>query len=133
MRANHRISVTTIGITAAIFLVALSMLAPRCVDAHAFPASEQPSAGSTLKSSPAAVEIHFDNPVEAMFARLHVRDKSGADVTSGAPAVSRDGLTLSVKLKPLASGDYIVKWSVVAEDSHRSEGSYTFTVTGSAN
>ncbi len=132
MRSNRRISVTTIGIATAILLVP-AMITPRCVDAHAFPASEQPSAGATLKSSPTAVEIHFDNPVEAMFARLQVSDKNGGGVTASAPAVSEDGITVSVKLKPLPSGDYTVKWSVVAEDSHRSEGSYTFTVAGSAN
>jgi methionine-rich copper-binding protein CopC len=89
--------------------------------------------GSTVKSPPAEVDIHFDNPVEAMFAHLQVSDRSGADVTADAPAVSRDGLTLSVKLKPLTAGDYAVKWSVVAEDSHRTEGSYTFTVAGSSD
>lgn len=87
--------------------------------------------GCTMNAVPAEVEIRFDNPIEAMFAHLQVSDKSGADVTADAPAVSEDRITLSVKLKPLAVGDYAVKWSVVAQDSHRSEGSYTFTVAGS--
>jgi methionine-rich copper-binding protein CopC len=115
-----------------IAIVAASLLAlsPRWAYAHAFPSSEQPTAGATINAAPAGVEIHFDNPIEAMFARLQVFDGGGADVTSGPPSVSKDGITLSVQLKPLAAGDYTVKWSVVAEDSHRTEGSYTFTVTG---
>jgi methionine-rich copper-binding protein CopC len=109
------------------------MGAPRSVDAHAFPSSERPMVDSTVKSPPAEVDIHFDNPVEAMFAHLQVSDRSGADVTADAPAVSKDGLTLSVKLKPLTSGKYAVKWSAVAKDSHRTEGSYSFTVAGSSD
>jgi len=86
--------------------------------------------GATVDAAPAEVEIRFDNPIEAMFGHLQVFNGSGADVTSGPPSVSKDGITLSVQLKPLAPGDYTVKWSVVAEDSHRTEGSYTFTVSG---
>jgi copper resistance protein C len=128
MFTTSRIGVATFALTAI-----LSLSAPRSADAHAFPSAEQPMVGSTVKSPPAEVDIHFDNPVEAMFAHLQVSDRSGADVTADAPAVSKDGLTLSVKLKPLAAGDYAVKWSVVAEDSHRTEGSYSFTVAGSSD
>jgi copper resistance protein C len=115
----------------AIAVLALIASAPRFAAAHAFPSSEKPAAGSTLTVAPVQVDIHFDNPIEALFAKLQVSDKSGADMASSTPAVSDDRLVLSVKLKPLAAGDYSVKWSVVAEDSHRSEGSYSFTVAGS--
>ena len=114
----------------AILAAGLLLSPPRWAYAHAFPASEQPMVGATVDAAPADVEIRFDNPIEAMFGHLQVFDSGGADVTSGPPSVSKDGITLSVQLKPLASGDYTVKWSVVAKDSHRTEGSYTFTVTG---
>ena len=117
---------TSIAIAASV----LFALSPRCASAHAFPSSEQPTAGATVDAAPAGVEIRFDNPIEAMFGHLQVFDSSGADVTSGPPAVSKDGVTLSAQLKPLTPGDYTVKWSVVAEDSHRTEGVYTFTVSG---
>ena len=113
----------------AIAATSLLALSPRWAYAHAFPAAEQPMVGATVDATPANVEIRFDNPIEAMFGHLQVFNGTGADVTSGPPTVSKDGLTLSVQLKPLAPGDYKVKWSVVAEDSHRTEGSYTFTVT----
>jgi copper resistance protein C len=132
MRTSRIFLVPRIALMAKM-LIAATWLVPRFADAHAFPNSEQPMVGSTVKTSPPAVEIHFDNPVEAMFAHLQVTDPGGADVTDGAAALSSDGLTLSVKLKPLVAGKYSVKWSVVAEDSHRTEGSYAFTVAGSSD
>ncbi len=101
-------------------------------DAHAFPASETPPAGATLDSSPPRVAITYDAPIEDLFAKLQVVSDSGVSVTSGTPSLSDDRRTLSVALKPVAPGDYTVKWSVVAEDGHRTEGAYQFTVAGGA-
>jgi methionine-rich copper-binding protein CopC len=114
--------------------VALSPLASSLpAQAHAFPASEQPMVGSTVNSSPPAVVITFDSPIEALFAKLEVSDSDGQEQTAGPPSVGRDRHQLSVPLKPLKPGDYTVKWSVVAEDSHRTEGSFQFTVARGAH
>jgi len=99
--------------------------------AHAFPSGEEPKVGSTVAAAPTQVMITFDNPIEALFAKLQVTDDTGNDVTAGAPVRSDNKLELSVALKPLKPGDYHVKWSVVAEDGHRTEGSYLFTLAGS--
>jgi methionine-rich copper-binding protein CopC len=101
--------------------------------AHAFPKSENPAVGATLAAAPTEVVIDFDNPIEQMFARLQVVDSAGADVTNGPPSVTGDRRRLSVALKSLKPAEYTVKWSVVSEDSHRSEGSYTFTVAGGSS
>jgi methionine-rich copper-binding protein CopC len=101
--------------------------------AHAFPASEQPMVGSTVDSSPPAVVITFDSPIETLFAKLQVADSNGQDETAGPPSVIGDRRQLSVPLKPLKAGDYTVRWSVVAEDSHRTEGSFQFTVAKGAH
>ena len=98
--------------------------------AHAFPSGEEPKVGSTVATPPTQVVIRFDNPIEQLFAKLEVTDDSGHDVTSGKPQRSDDKLSISVPLKPLPAGDYHVKWSVVAADGHRTEGSYMFTVGG---
>jgi|SRR5271154_4417970 len=111
---------------AAVTLNTLASVLP--AHAHAFPASEQPKVGSTIDSSPPAVVIRFDSPIEALFAKLEVSDSNGQNETAGPPSVAPDRNQLSVPLKPLQPGDYTVKWSVVAEDSHRTEGSFQFTV-----
>ncbi len=95
---------------------------------HAFPSAEEPGAGSTIKPAPTRVVIRFDSPIEALFAKLLVTDDKGNDVTASAPQRSKDKRELAVALKPLKPGDYHVSWSIVAEDGHRTEGSYLFTV-----
>jgi copper resistance protein C len=106
------------------------MLYPRPAEAHAFPTSEEPMVGATVETSPRQVAITFDSPIEELFAKIEVSDASGQDETDGVPKVGGDHRQLSVLLKPLKAGDYTVKWSVVAEDSHRTEGSFQFTVAG---
>lgn len=113
-------------------LLAGAMLAPPPACAHAFPSAERPPAGSTLSAAPQEVTITFDAPIESLFATLRVVDDSGHDEAAGAPRVGARRRELSVALKSLGPGDYTVKWAVVAEDGHRTEGSYTFTVAESA-
>ena len=63
-----------------------------------------------------------------MFAKLEVDGPDGKNEATSAPQVSADGRTLSVKIAALKPGEYEVKWGVVCIDTHRTQGSYTFTV-----
>jgi copper resistance protein C len=120
----------------AAFLFALAVAAwPVAASAHAFPTAESPAAGAELDKSPPGVRIHFDSPIEPDFSKLTVTDSAGADVTAGPPVVDSVRREFAVKLKPLGPGDYMVHWSVVAEDGHHTEGQYSFTIinlTGAA-
>jgi copper resistance protein C len=111
-------------------MLAAGLLLPVTAAAHAFPTAEQPAAGATVGIAPAEVVIDFDAPIEALFATLEVRDAGGHEEANGPPAVGAGRRRLTVHLTPLAPGRYTVKWSVVAEDGHRTEGMYTFTVGG---
>jgi len=113
-----------------VLLVVTVLLLPRAALAHAFPEAEEPKVGSTITSPPQQVAIRFDAPIEALFSKLEVLDSSGQSEDEGTLQVNADTRTLTVQLKSLAPGDYTVKWSVVAKDGHRTEGSYTFTVAG---
>jgi copper resistance protein C len=113
-----------------LLLVATVLLLPRAALAHAFPEAEEPKVGSTVTSPPQQVSIRFDAPIESLFSRLDVLDSSGQSEDDGTPQVNADTRTLTVHLKLLMPGDYTVKWSVVAKDGHRTEGSFTFTVAG---
>jgi methionine-rich copper-binding protein CopC len=112
--------------------IVATMTASRPARAHAFPAAEEPLVGSTISTAPKQVSIKFDAPIESLFAQLEVVDSGGNQQDSAGPAVDADQHTLSVPVKPLKPGDYTVKWSVVAQDGHRTEGSYTFTLAGGA-
>ena len=96
--------------------------------AHSFPQEQTPVAGQTLTTPPQAVTIKFDGPIEKVFARLEVLDSSGANHTIGGPIYGSDGVTLSIKVPPLKPGDYTVKWAVLGADTHRTQGSYNFTI-----
>lgn len=123
MRASPLIIAMTVLIAGAAF-------APALAHAHAFPTAEQPLVGATVNTSPSQITITYDAPIESLFARLEVLNGAGQNETAGPPHVARNQHELSVTLKPLKRGDYTVKWSVVAEDGHRTEGSYVFTVAG---
>jgi methionine-rich copper-binding protein CopC len=101
------------------------------VSAHSFPREQNPAAGATLTSAPSEVVIKFDAQIEKVFAKLDVLDSSGNNAVVGQPIYGSDGSTLSAKLAPLKPGTYTVKWAVVGADTHRTQGSYTFTVAGS--
>ncbi len=107
---------------------ALIVAAAGAALAHSFPQEQSPAAGQTVTASPPQVTIKFDAPIEKLFARLEVLDTSGRNQAIGQPIYGADGATLSIKLAPLKPGDYTVKWVVVGADTHRTQGSYTFTV-----
>ena len=111
-------------------LAAIILLLPQAVFAHAMPEAEDPKVGSAVTSPPQQAAIRFDAPIEALFSKLVVLDSNGQNEADGTPQVSADTQTLAVPLKLLSPGEYTVKWSVVAKDGHRTEGSYTFTVAG---
>lgn len=96
--------------------------------AHSFPSHEDPAAGQSLPAPPPEVSIKFDAPIEPLFAQLQVVAPDGKNEALSPPQVGADGYTLSVKVPPLAPGDYTVKWSVVCIDTHHTNGSYQFTV-----
>lgn len=98
--------------------------------AHSFPESEAPAAGQTVNEPPSEVRIKYDAPIEKLFAQLAVIDSSGQNLAQGAPTVSDDGYSLTVKLPRLKPGNYLVKWRVVGIDTHHTEGSYPFSVAG---
>ena len=100
------------------------------VCAHSFPELQSPAAGQTLETSPSRVTIKYDAPIEKLFASLQVLDAAGDDKAVGAPEISPDQSTLSIKVGPLKPGVYTVKWRVVCVDTHHTQGSYSFTVAG---
>jgi len=98
--------------------------------AHSFPEEQHPSAGQTLTAPPSEIRIKFDAPIEKLFAKLQVLDADGKDHVVGAPEISSDGIELTSKVEAMKPGDYTVRWSVVCVDTHHTEGSYSFTITG---
>ena len=97
--------------------------------AHAYPNHSDPGAGATLSTAPHQVRIWFTEAIEPAFSTMTVIDASGRLVGQGKATVdSKDPKLLEIGLMALTPGTYRVKWRVVAVDTHRTEGDFTFTV-----
>ena len=94
--------------------------------AHAFLSHADPGAGASLQQAPKEISLSFTEKLEPTFSGVSVSDAAGHDVESAAPVVS--GNSVTVALKPLAAGSYRVSWHAVSIDSHRTEGSYSFSI-----
>ena len=95
--------------------------------AHAFLQSATPAVGSTV-AAPSEVEITFTEGVEPRFSSIAVQDAAGGSVTAGTVHPAGGAARLAVALKPLPPGTYQVSWHATAVDTHRTEGSFRFTV-----
>lgn len=98
---------------------------------HAFPVRSEPRVGWTITTPPLKVTIWFDGELEPAFSTITVYNSAKQQVDKGNSRVSpSDATVLEVDLPALASGTYRVYWSVVAKDTHRTEGDFSFTVEG---
>ncbi len=85
--------------------------------------------GSEVAASPPELSITFTEGVEPLFSTIQVDGPNGAAIATGKPHVAPDSdRRLVVELPKLAPGTYTVIWHVTSVDTHKTEGSYAFTV-----
>ena len=121
----------------ATFAFALGTLAlATAVEAHPRLVAASPAANGTIASTN-ELKLTFSEALVAQFSGMNVlmTDMPGMKMTSpmavGAvtSTVAADGKTLVGTLKtPLPPGTYTLGWHAVTADTHRVEGSYSFTV-----
>jgi methionine-rich copper-binding protein CopC len=114
-------------IVRAALAVALCLLAARAAYAHAHLDRAEPAAGSTVTQAPTEVALWFTEALEPKFSGVEVRDAKGLAVQAG-PAGLAGRAALRVPLNALAPGNYKVIWHVMSVDTHRTQGTFTFTV-----
>jgi copper resistance protein C len=96
--------------------------------AHAKPVSREPAPDAEV-SAPSAVTIHFSEPLEPAFSKIGVVGADGKAAASAQSEVdANDKTTMHLALPSLAPGRYTVQWTAVAEDGHRTNGSYGFNI-----
>ena len=96
--------------------------------AHAELHHASPEVGSAVSEAPHEVTLTFTDNLEAAFSSANVTDTTGARVDEGKSQVN--GNTIRIGLKTLLPGSYRVHWRVLSVDTHRSEGSFVFSVKG---
>jgi hypothetical protein len=97
--------------------------------AHAFLDHSDPAVGSTVPTPPGVMHLWFTQELEPAFSWVTVSDQSGAAVNDGTATIDpSDPTEMTVKLKPLPSGTYTVKWHALSVDTHTTEGDFNFQV-----
>ncbi|HEY0206892.1 MAG TPA: copper resistance protein CopC [Acetobacteraceae bacterium] len=117
------------GAYAALLLSMPGLLAPCLAHAHAHLRQAEPPVGGTVHAAPAQVELTFSEAVEPRFSTVAVTDAAGAQVDHADLHVAGgDARHLAVSVSALRPGTYTVVWHATAVDTHKTEGSFTFTV-----
>ena len=110
-------------------LTLLAVLAmPIPVLAHALLERASPPVGSELAEPPRQLTLTFTESVEPLFSTVELRTASGAGLPIGKPHVAADNRQLLADLPVLKAGEYTVVWHVTSVDTHKTEGSFRFTV-----
>ena len=113
----------------ALFICGVLCLLPLQALGHAFPDHSDPRVGATVAGSPTRVRIWFDSDIEPAFSTIMVHSADGRMVDKGDGRVNpSDPTLLEVSVPPLPPGTYRVYWNVVARDTHRTMGDFTFTI-----
>ncbi|MBI2723764.1 MAG: copper resistance protein CopC [Chloroflexi bacterium] len=113
--------------------VAWALSAPPAASAHARVAASSPGPGEVLQSSPAALEITFNEALrneDGAFDIAVNRDRGGSVVSSAPMADAADKKRLSIGLQSgLTAGRYVVTWSATSgEDGAATTGAFSFYV-----
>jgi copper resistance protein C len=105
---------------------AASLILAGLAHAHAFLDHADPKVGSTIQEAPSQVTVWMTEGLEPAFSKLQVFDAKGAEVDNKDTKVN--GNVMTVSLPKLAAGKYRVSWQVVAVDTHRTSGTFDFTI-----
>jgi copper transport protein len=104
---------------------ALALL-PAQAFAHALLLSSNPAPDRVLAVAPRAITLRFSEDVSAAGPGITVLAPSGRPAAGGEVAVS--GRTMSAPFRTEGDGTYLVRWQVIAADTHPSRGAFTFSV-----
>jgi copper resistance protein C len=95
--------------------------------AHAFLDHANPRVGSTVAAAPHELTLWFTQKLEPAFSSVEVMGPNGSSV-GGKAQVS--GNTMRVGIKAAGPGAYHVHWHALSVDTHKTQGSFSFTVGG---
>ena len=117
------------GARAALLLAMPCLLLPCLAHAHAQLRQAEPPVGATVHAAPPQVELTFSEAVEPRFSTVVVTDSAGSQVDHADLHVAgSDAKHLAISLGALRPGTYKVVWHATSVDTHKTEGSFTFTV-----
>ena len=113
-----------------ILAASCALLIPVGALAHAMLEAASPAVGSTAHPAPAELQLSFSEAIEPRFSTVVVSGAGGIAVTVGALRTDpANGKHLVVPVGTLQPGTYTVVWRAVSVDTHRTQGTYHFTIS----
>lgn len=110
---------------AVLFLLAL----PVSAWAHAFLDHADPAVGGEVATAPTEVKAWFTQKLEPAFSTLMVNDAKGAQVDKkDAHLDPKNAQLFIVSVPALSPGTYTVVWHAVSTDTHKTDGTFKFTI-----
>ncbi len=99
--------------------------------AHAQLQKAVPAVGSALTSPPTEIRLKFSEGVEPRFSGVTLEAQDGGSQPVGPVSVDAADPTVLVAriAQTLKPGTYKVTWHVVSVDTHRTQGSFVFTIS----
>ena len=110
-------------------VLVLAMASAMPALAHAILDRASPPAGSEVSGSPHEIVLTFIEGIEPLFSTVELRDARGGVMATTRPrTIQQNNRKLVVEIPALSSGTYTVIWHATSVDTHKTEGSYRFTV-----
>ena len=112
----------------AIAVVLAALTAAPAAFGHAVLQTSTPGNNSITRTSPDAVTLEFNEPVETAFGSIRVYDCGGSRVDSGKISrPSEESVAIAID-RTLPRGTYTVTWRVTSADAHPVAGGFVFNV-----
>jgi copper resistance protein C len=117
-------------LTIKLALAATASLAATAAFAHAQLQKAVPAVGGVVAASPNEIRLKFSEGVEPRFSGIALATEAGAAQPTGKPSIDpADASVLIVSVgQPLKPGVYTVTWRAVSVDTHKTQGSFNFTI-----
>jgi copper transport protein len=119
-----------IGYAVSLAAVAALLAPATAAWAHAYLVRTVPAASQELGSSPATIQLTYDEAVEPRFAIISVTSAAGRQETTGparrSPA-NPDTLVVPLR-RHLPEGWYLIYWRAISVDGHPVQGAFTYAV-----
>jgi copper resistance protein C len=126
----RRSRLTKLRVVSGMALIGALLLAGGMIEGHAVLKESRPAANSKVTGPDVPIMLKYNVRVDAKLSKVQLLnpDNSTSDLKIDAQA-SAD--TLNAKATGLKSGEYKIRWQVLAPDGHITRGEIPFTVAGS--
>jgi methionine-rich copper-binding protein CopC len=105
------------------------LAAPSVAWAHASLVKSVPAQRAVLYSSPAKIQLWFNERLEARYSSVSLLDGSGTILETGVVEIAGDDpKSIHTAIKSLPPGTYTVKYRVLSTDGHVVENQFSFTI-----